>query len=111
MSDFNYIPSYQSEVSDEYAVDLAQFGDGYVATAPDGINPVKEVWRLRFDNIKLVDGEAIRAFLKTKAGLSFTWTPPGGTEKRWRHIGGVNMPRIGSAVVNLTCVFEEYFGA
>lgn len=110
MSDFNYIPSYKSSVSDAYAVDRAEFGDGYVLTAPNGINPVREVWRLVFDSIKRTDGDAIRAFLKSKAGRSFSWTPPGGAEKRWRQAGDVEMPFEGPSVVTLHVVFEEAFG-
>lgn len=110
MSDFTYVPSYTSDVTDQYAVSRADFGDGYVATAPDGINAVKEVWRLLFENAKLTDGNAIRAFLKGKAGATFTWTPPGGSEKRWRLLGDVAMPRTGPTTVNLTCTFEESFG-
>lgn len=110
MSDFAYVPSYSTEVTDEYAELTAQFGMGYKQTAPDGINPVKEVWRLQFSEIPLDRGEAIRAFLRTKVGSTFTWTPPGSTEKRWRRIGEVSMPRSGPTTVNLTCTFEQAFG-
>lgn len=110
MSDFTHIPSYKASVSDEYAVDRAEFGDGYVVTAPHGLNPVKETWRLVFENISRAQGEAIRTFLRGKAGQSFTWTPPGATEKRWRQLGSVTMPFEGPAVVTLQVDFEEAFG-
>jgi phage-related protein len=111
MSDFTYIPSYKTSVSDEYAVDRAEFGDGYVVTAPHGLNPVKETWRLVFENIARTQGDAIRTFLKSRAGQSFTWTPPGAAEKRWRQIGSVSMPFEGPAVVTLQVDLEEVFGA
>lgn len=111
MSDFTWTPSYTSDVTDQYSVDRAEYGDGYVATAANGINPVKQVWRLVFDPCKLDVGNAIRAFLRSKAAKSFTWTPPGEAEKRWRLVGDVSMPRTGPATVTLTCVFEEAFGS
>lgn len=111
MSDFAYNPSYKTAVTDEYAVDRGDYGDGYVVTAPHGINPVKEVWRLVYQDIPRTTGDAIRTFLKGKAGQSFTWTPPGASEKRWRQVGHVEMPFEGPSVVTLTVVFEEVFGA
>lgn len=110
MSDFNYTPSYNTDVTDEYRTLRAQFGDGYVQEAPDGINAVRDVWRLLFENIALADGEAIRTFLRGKAGVPFTWTPPGGTEAKYKLRGEVNMPRTGGVTVNLSCVLERHFG-
>ena len=110
MSDFTYVPSYATPVEDEYRELTAQFGGGYAQTAPDGINPVSEVWSLQFNEIPLARGEAIRAFLRTKVGTSFTWTPPGGSETRFRRVGSVTMPRTGPTTVNLTCTFRQWFG-
>lgn len=110
MSDFTYQPSYSTDVTDEYSIDRAEYGDGYVLIAPGGINPVKESWRLVFENIKLVDGEAIRSFLKGKAGQTFTWTPPGASEKNWELVGNPQMQRTGPTTVNLTFVLKEFFG-
>lgn len=111
MSDFNWTPSYRTEVEDQYAVKEARFGDGYRQTSPDGVNPVAEVWNLVFENIPLATGQAIRAFLKGKAGTSFTWTNPDGVEKRYTLRGAVAMPRVGPTTVNLSCTFEEFFGS
>lgn len=110
MSDFTYTPSYATPVTDKFRELEARFGGGYVQTAPDGLNAVAEVWSLQFEAIPLARGEAIRAFLRSKVGASFTWTPPGGSEKRFRRIGEVTMPRSGPTTVNLTCTFEEWFG-
>jgi phage-related protein len=109
MSDLNYVASYGTELMDQPRVQRAEFGDGYVAEAPDGINPVKEVWNVLFDTISLADGEAIRAFLRTKTGSTFTWTNPNGVEKRYRQAGELKMPRKGPNTVSLTVVFEEAF--
>jgi phage-related protein len=110
MSDFNYKPSYGSDVTDEYRTQRAQFGGGYVQESPDGINPVRDIWRLVFENIPRATGDAIRTFLKSKCGLAFTWTPPGGTEANYKLRGEVNMPFTGGDTVNLTCTFERHFG-
>jgi phage-related protein len=110
MSDFNYVPSYGSEVTDEYRTLVAQFGGAYKQEAPDGINPVRDVWRLVFDNITRTDGEAIRDFLRGKCGQAFTWTPPGGTEAKYKLRGEVSMPFTGGSTVSLTFVLERHFG-
>jgi phage-related protein len=110
MSDFNYVPSYRSDVTDQFRILRAQFGDGYAAMAPEGVNPVSEVWKLVFDQITVAEGEAIRSFLRGKIGQSFTWTNPNGVEKRYTVVGEVTMPRTGPSSVSLTCTFEEWFG-
>lgn len=110
MSDFAYVPSYRTDVTDEYKTLKVEFGDGYSQEGPDGINPVREVWALRFDNIPLATGQAIRAFFKARTGQSFTWTNPDGVEKRYKLRGNVTTPREGPAVVTLNCIIAEHFG-
>lgn len=110
MSDFTWVPSYDAELVDEHRVKEARFGDGYVQTSADGINPVKEVWNLPFEGISLTVGEAIRAFLRTKTGQSFTWTNPNGVEKSYRLRGDVRQRRHGPVSVTMNITLEEWMG-
>jgi phage-related protein len=106
VSDFNYIPDYESAIETKPRLIKAQFGDGYRQTAADGLNHMQRKWQLQFER-KLAEVNSIEAFLRTKGGYtSFTWTAPDTVEYRvvceeWA-IGYVNFNR---AV--LTAVFEE----
>ncbi len=110
MSDFNYVPSYGTDVTDEYRTLVAQFGGGYKQEAADGINAVRDVWRVVFENIPRTDGEAIRTFLRGKCGQPFTWTPPGGMEAKYKLRGEVTMPFTGGVTVNVSFLLERHFG-
>lgn len=82
MSDFNWSPAPGFAVQNKPRTVDAQFGDGYSASAPDGLNALNQTWPLRFAGpVAYID--AIDAFLKSKGGAaSFTWTPYGGAEVR-----------------------------
>jgi phage-related protein len=110
MSDFNYTPSWDSEVEDRHRTKRVDFGDGYDQESADGINSVRQVWSLRFDYVELADETAIRAFFAARVGQSFTWTPPGGTEKRWKLEGIVRSRRVSPTAVALSMTFKEKFG-
>jgi phage-related protein len=110
MSDFNYVPSYTTGGSDKYAELESRFGDGYVQSIPDGINPVAETINLVFDPIVDADIEAIRAFFRGKAGQTFTWTnPKTAVEKRYRRKGEVNFT-YGGLAGTLNVSIEESHG-
>jgi len=55
----------------------AQFGDGYMQRARDGINTLKETWSLTWTNRGITEGQKLLDFLEHTEGLhKFTWTPP-----------------------------------
>jgi phage-related protein len=110
MSDFTYTPSYQSRVEEEHRTVAAQFGGGYMQEAPDGINPVREVWSVGFDNIPRATGDDIRAFFRARVGQPFTWTPPGGSEGKYKLRGNVSMVFTGGTTVSLAFVLAQHFG-
>jgi phage-related protein len=110
MSDFTYRPSFTTSGTDEFKELVAEFGDGYKQTAPDGINPVREVWNLVFDPITTADIETIRAFFRARVGQTFTWTNPSGVEKRYRRTGSVNWD-LAAITGRLQVTLEESFGA
>lgn len=54
-----------------------QFGDGYVAAADDGLNPVAQVWDVVLDDVRSDAADEIEAFIKPGLGRAiFDWTPP-----------------------------------
>jgi phage-related protein len=60
----------------KHATLKAQFGDGYVQLAADGINNRQQEWPLVFRG-KAPKIEPIKAFLDRHGGHKpFTWTPP-----------------------------------
>ena len=64
---------------------IANYGDGYVQRAGDGINKKKEKWSVTYDNLTQVDRDSVAAFidLVQMSGL-IEWTAPGDlTEKKW----------------------------
>jgi phage-related protein len=55
----------------------AEFGDGYLQSVADGINPFREVWPLSFTNRPKAQIDAIKALLDaTNGNQYFYWTPP-----------------------------------
>lgn len=72
----------------------AEFGDGYLQAAGDGINPFKEEWDLSFSNRPKSDIDTITAFVRAKNGAeAFLWTPPDEvTAKKWFTTGAINGP-------------------
>lgn len=79
MAVFNFTPSWSTQIQVEPKVHVAQFGDGYQQSAPNGLNNVLEKWSLVFKDIKDADYFSIKAFLKThKGSVAFQWTTPDG---------------------------------
>ena len=72
----------------------AEFGDGYLQAAGDGINPFKEEWDLSFTNRPKDDIDTIVEFVEEKNGAeAFLWTPPDEvTAKKWFTTGAINGP-------------------
>lgn len=59
----------------------AQFGDGYMQRARDGINTLAEDWSLTWKNRTVAEGRALTDFFESTQGIhKFTWTPPYSTE-------------------------------
>lgn len=68
---------------------VADFGDGYAQTAPDGVNTVTEQWDLSFENYSSADVSTLITFFNMQASYkSFYCTPPDEvTPKLWRQDG------------------------
>ena len=75
MTDFNYIPSYESASSVTPRINVVRFGDGYCQRAADGINLFPDKWRLSFNNVTDAVALAIETDLKAAAGGTLRWKP------------------------------------
>jgi phage-related protein len=61
----------------------AVFGDGYSQRSADGINNIKQVWRLSFTRRSGADVDGIYDFLRARGGVEhFLWTPRGEASPR-----------------------------
>jgi phage-related protein len=108
MSDFNYQPAFNAQITKAPRVLNSRFGDGYEQRIGDGINTTPQVWQVTFQAAESTI-EAIDDFLSAKGGVdSFTWTPSGFSEIRvkcadWsREITAPNAGR-------LSAKFEQVF--
>ena len=75
----------QSQMGQTHRNLAAQFGDGYLQIAPDGLNSVIDNWELRFAPLEGADLTTMNAFLLLVGTTEwFTWTPLGEViEKKW----------------------------
>lgn len=108
MSDFNFVPSWNSELDEEPKVLSAKFGDGYEQRAADGINSRLQMWNVKFENLTSANADTIIAFFRARNGVSyFTWTPPGAAEikviaRKWKR----SFPDFSHTI---TAMFEQVF--
>lgn len=73
-------PDLNNSPAREPKILRADFGDGYLQAAGDGINPHKDTWDLSFTSRPKADIQTIADFLDGLNGSqSFYWTPPGET--------------------------------
>jgi len=78
MATFTATPSQGINLTSEFRVKKAQFGDGYSQRVADGINTIQRKWSVSFTNTATAI-DAIQLFLDTEKGVtSFTWVPPVG---------------------------------
>lgn len=55
----------------------AQFGDGYMQRARDGINTITESWSLTWKNRSVTDGQKLIDLFEDTDGIhTIIWTPP-----------------------------------
>lgn len=112
-------PSTPPDVTSKHRVEYkhlrADFGDGYLQIAGDGINPKREFWDLSFSKYPDADIDAIVAFLDARAGTDpFFWTPtletPESPVKQWIMTSdGYKREHPAYGVSNLTVTFERVY--
>jgi phage-related protein len=82
METLSYVPSKSTQGQMTPRVLRAQFGDGYVQEAGDGINANLVTWEVVYDPIHASSGTTptlsdLKSFFESLAGYTkFLWTPP-----------------------------------
>lgn len=68
-----------------YTTIIAQFGDGYLQRAGDGINKKKEAWSITYDNLNQTERDILWVFIEiVQMSEVIEWTAPGDlVEKKW----------------------------
>lgn len=86
---------------------IAQFGDGYVQRAGDGLNTKSAEWPLEFVGpVEFI--EEISDFLDSHAGSkAFHWTPPLGAGSTYVAPDGYTVTPNGSGVLTLSVTFKQ----
>ena len=68
--------SYGTDMTEEYRIKRVGFGDGYSQRAEDGLNTVRQQWRLNWDRIPDALAEELRVFFRDLKGTGIIeWTP------------------------------------
>ena len=101
--------SRASAVSETPRVREVNFGDGYTQSAADGLNPIRRTYRAVFAARANAEIDAIRTFLRARAGHEpFRFAPPGGAAAKWR-CGDWSIERVSATHATLTATFVEDF--
>lgn len=70
--------SYGIDATEDINVEEINYGDNYSDSVTRGINPVRQVWNLVWEDITTLQKETLRNFFRNLAGVDyFTWTPTG----------------------------------
>jgi len=103
------VPSYASSVEVKPRVKLVRFGDGYVQRGADGINLFPQVWNLSFNNRSDAEIDALVAALKSAAGGSISWQPPGEAAPLNFMCLSWNRSILSFGISTVTCQLEQVF--
>jgi len=75
------IPTVGSGYDRSFRMLSAGFGEGFEQRSQDGINTVKETWRVSWRDIPTATAVTIKTFLNLRGTVeAFLWTPPAGTQ-------------------------------
>ncbi|WP_263225132.1 phage tail protein [Pseudomonas alabamensis] len=87
------------------------FGDGYTQSGGTGINNKSQEWGHQATG-RLEDGQELRLmrdFLDRHEGYrSFQWTPPGGSQGRYK-VNGYKLDPQGAGLFKLTFTMKQVF--
>jgi phage-related protein len=100
-------PSPGTKMQPEVKTLKAQFGDGYVQMAPDGLNNVREVANLTWSVLLPAQADAIYTFLKAHKGtIPFYYALRDGVTRKWTC---EQFDRLWDTPNTVTATFRESF--
>lgn len=110
---FDYTPSYSSQVAIKPRMNLVRFGDGYVQRNTMGINIFPKVYQLQFNGITSAQADAMEQLLILAAGGTINFKlPPAKPEDpyiKWICPEGWTRTKADLNSENFVCVFEQVF--
>lgn len=73
---FDWVESASTALTEEPRVLETRFGDGYGQRSPDGLNPIAQMWELRFTGVDNPIADAMVAYWRAAGAVeAFDWTP------------------------------------
>ena len=106
---FTWLPEFSSSNSEEPAVKVTKYGDGYEARVSDAINVNRQSWTLSFSEQRTPGQMSqIRTFLRARHGVeSFTWTSPFG--ETGTYVARKWTTTTEQGYITIKVVFDEVF--
>lgn len=105
----NIQPTYSSNKTTTPRFLRADFGDGYVQRAADGINTIIDQWNVMW-TVDSTTGTTLTTFFEAREGYDdFTWTPPGETESKKFICTQWSKSFLGPDTVQISATFEQVF--
>lgn len=84
MPAFTWIPDANPQRQAQSRRRAVEFGGGYSQRSGDGVNLIRDTWRLGFSNRTIAEITAIDTFLRQQAGIAaFDWTDPTGATRKY----------------------------
>lgn len=101
-------PGFPTSETTDYRVRKAEFGDGYVQVAKDGINSSTVKYELTWPVLSLADAATIKAFFDARGGYEyFYYTVPGDIERAYRNGPVVKAYQDSGVTCSLTVTLTE----
>jgi len=106
---FGWFPDVASQASEEPAVNVTKYGDGYESRTSDSLNVNRQNWNVTFTRGRVSgEGQAIRLFLQDHQGKdSFLWTNP--FEESLTVVARKWTAKSDRGEVTVTATFEQVF--
>lgn len=106
---FTFCPRLSASADAKFSIRTAQFGDGYIQTSANGLNPRSQEWSLEFTGNEAFI-KAIKNFLDAHQGYqAFQWQPPLEAIGLYR-CDDYKPTALGAGMYNLAATFKTAYG-
>jgi phage-related protein len=87
------------------------FGDGYEQVAPDGINVIDETWDVVTVPLRDSVADTLESTLNGLLGEWFYWTPPYGSEGKYRLNSAISRNYVGVSSSTLSFTLKKVYAS
>lgn len=103
-------PTYGSSYVTESNIIRVEFGDGYSQRAARGLNYMRRVWNLKWENLYTSEANQLESTLRQYGGYqSFSWQAPGdSTPRKWTCVKWTR-EAVAPGIWNMSAEFKEEF--